>query len=236
MKNAVIIIVYNQKQFLQRQIDLFRKYLKDEHDIIIVDNSSDKEIAKELFSIAEANGLEYVKSECVGCNASNSHAFAMNIAQNKYYDSYKQIGYFDHDLFPIAEFTYSELLGESPIAGIYQERRGNGKIYKHMWPGCFICDTAKADRKKLKYSPCIVERVALDTGGELYHYILELPSPSYLREQHINNPYWTKPPYNFYSLIQDKFMHFINGSNWNNQSDNAERLETLFRILNERTA
>lgn len=232
--NAVIIVVYNQAIYLQKQIDLFRKYLVGEYDIIVADNSSDQLVSGIIANICEYNGVVYEKLDIGKHSPSVSHAKAIEYIQSQYYSSYSKIGFFDHDIFPVMQFTYEELLNSQPIAGVYQDRQ-NG-AYKYMWPGCLIYDTRLVDLKSLKYMPCTVNGVGLDTGGELYYYLLTLDNPSYLIEEHIKNPYWKKTPYDFYSFIGSKFMHFINGSNWNNQKDNKERLETLFRILDEKTA
>ena len=107
------------------------------------------------------------------------------------------------------------------MAGLPQVR---GKI-KYYWPGCFMFDTS------INIDFNMVQ--GLDTGGGTHKAIEAYPDKCiFFDEQYCQNPYFTKPPYNFYSLLNDgTFLHFINGSNWANSQENEERVNSLFNIL-----
>lgn len=223
-KCCIIIIAYNEPDLIIKQIELTKRFCKDNHDLIIVDNSEKKEAIEAIKYHADLNNIMYMKTHAASVNGSSSHSFAANLAYEKFMDSYQYFFYLDHDCFPVKPFSIVKTLNGKSMAGIGQQK---SKLY--YWPGClmFVRSTRGID-----FSPL----PGLDTGGSLYRFMEECGKDDliFFNEAHIQNKHFEKSTYNFYALINDgMFMHFINGSNWNEKEQHKERLNSLFNILTE---
>lgn len=234
IKLGIIIITYNQANLLRLQVECIHKYCKDDHDIIVVDNSTDQSSIDNIFYHANDLGCQYLKTNASSKNGSGSHAFAANIAFEKFGKNYQYVAYLDHDLFPVKPFSGINVLNDKLMAGIGQLK--NGKTY--FWPGClFFQNIIDSTKNVIDFSPN--SEFGLDTGGNLYK-IYESNSSSYFvhfNEAYFENHGFTKSKQNFYSMINNEmFMHFICGSNWKGETDHEERINSLINILIEKTA
>lgn len=239
MKDAFVIVIYNIDHLLQRQLDLIRKYCKGEYDIIVINNSDIEAKANSINVICNANGLIYLKTDSGGANPSDSHAFAISVAHNTYRDSYRRICYLDHDIFPVKEFSFDGLLNDTYVAGNHQQRPYADGVIEYMWPGLLAINYNMVDKDLINCYPTVVNGVMLDTGGRLYNLLNTLPRDKYrfLDEIYERNPAMEKSQYSYYSMMADKtFMHFIGASNWMGKKDTEQRVQTLLKILDEKTA
>jgi len=221
---GIVIITYNCSKLLRKQIERIQKHCKDSYEIIVVDNSTNKQEIQAVKYISSLYKVIYLKTDASSRNGSGSHAFAANVSWQKYGKSYSHFLYLDHDCFPIKDFSVSEVLGDKVIAGIGQQK---SKTY--LWPGCLMFKSG------LDIDFSVNHELGLDTGGNLYKIIEQAPDDViYFDEIHTENPEFTKNMYNFYALINDgMFMHFINGSGWNNVGNQEERLNSLINILDK---
>lgn len=162
-------------------------------------------------------------------NPSISHALALNDIYQTLCASpeseYLSILFLDHDCFPIKPFSIHEMLSGVILAGVAQMK---SKLYP--WAGCLAIDLVTINLCGLTNSIdfMVNEELGLDTGGELYKLIEEfenLDSFNFMSEK----------PESDYNIIDNTFMHFVNGSNWKNQQDHEQRLAELFNILNQKT-
>ena len=220
-KVAIVVITYNNKDIFLKHIERIKRHCKDNYEIIIVDNSTDAKVIDHIKYHSGAQGCEYIKTNASSLNGSGSHSFAANLSFLLLKDKYTHFFYLDHDCFPIKDFSVVEILGEKQFAGIGQEKH---KTY--IWPGCLMFKAGL----EIDFSPL----PGLDTGGSLYKE-MERVGPENIvsfNEIHQENPEFNKNMYNFYSLINDSmFMHFINASGWNKNSDQQERINSLLNIL-----
>lgn len=217
---GIIIIFYNNAELLLRQYAAIKASCTEAYRLVVVDNSSDVQAAKDMQYHAGRLGLEYLKTNAASSNGSESHAFAANLAWQRYRDRFETIVFLDHDCFPIKPWSAGAILGTNYLmAGLGQQ---NGRYY---WPGCLMVRSTV----DLDFSPM----PGMDTGGGTYKAIEENEGQAFFfNEAYCENPYFSNSQYNFYALINDgMFMHFINGSNWNNAAENQERLNSLYNIL-----
>ena len=222
---GIIIITYNCQALLRKQIARIGQHCRDKFEIIVIDNSTDKESIKHIKYICSLHHITLLKTDASSRNGSGSHAFAANVAWQKYGKSYSHFLFLDHDCFPIRNFSVEETLGDKYImAGI-----GQDKSRKYLWPGCLMLRAGL----EVDFSPS--HELGLDTGGNLYKIIEQAPDDIiYFDEVHKENPEFTKNMYNFYSLIYDgTFMHFINSSNWSKIGHHEERLNSLLNVLDK---
>lgn len=224
---GIVIITYNVHYLLLKQVELIRKFCKDEFKIIVIDNSSLSHEAKSIRYHALNLGCEYIRTQASSVNGSDSHAFAANLSYNIVKNDYNYLFYLDHDCFPTKEFSVKEILENKVMAGIAQV-----KDKKYLWPGCLMIHNYPTIRDLVDFSPC--HEFRLDTGGKLYKVIDFYGEENclFFDEVHVQNKDFNKSMYNFYSDINNgMFMHFINGSNWNESNDNRERINSLLNIL-----
>lgn len=221
---GIIVIFFNNSDFLIKQHDHLKAFCKDEYNLIAIDNSSDKEKSAFIKHHAERLGVEYVRTNSATIDPSQSHAFAASVAYSKYSSKYDILFYLDHDCFSVKPFSPAEILQDKSLAGLGQQRNG----VKYFWPGLFMFRTSvEIDWQMIP---------GFDTGGGTQKAIKEVGEDQcvFFDEQYSQNVGFNKSQYNFYSLLHDgTFMHFVNGSNWANSAENEERINSLFNILSE---
>lgn len=221
---GIFIITYNTpSDVFLCQMEAIKKFCKDDGYIVeIWDNSSEEEFALAISYHCENRGVKYTRAKVGNLDPSRSHACAANMAYfvgSKIYDNFF---FLDHDCIPIADFDV-----ESELIGIMAKGIGQGAKKTYFWPGCFMFSGLLGDY--IDFTPN--GQYGLDTGGNLYQMIDELPKEKFkfIGEEYRENPDYNGK-YNFYSVIDGRFMHFINTSNWNRQEDNEQRINSLLGI------
>jgi glycosyltransferase involved in cell wall biosynthesis len=218
---GIIVITYNQPEFVLKHYDHLKKFCTDRYELIIVDNSTDKEAIKAIQYYTGRLHIKYVKTDAKTTDASQSHAFAASFAYSRYKNSYDKIMFLDHDCFLVKPFSPNKVLSNHVMAGLPQVRED--KTY--YWPGCFLFrTTVDIDFKMIP---------GLDTGGGTYKAIEQHKDQClFFDEAYCHNIEFSKSQYDFYALIHDgTFLHFINGSNWAGSEANEERLNSLYNVL-----
>ena len=219
-KVGIIIITYNQADLLPRQLDCLQRFCQDEYKVIIIDNSTHLEQRQAVKY--HARNCTYIRCKAHSNNGSESHAFAANLSHTKFKDDFDFLFWLDHDCFPFAPFSVERTLDGKVAAGLLQV-----KEQTYFWPGCFMVDAKKVNDVDFSVAP------GLDTGG-MTHKIIDtfgIDNCVQFSEVHEENPYFNKTRYNFYSVINETFMHYINGSDWAMTGHNEERLNSLHNVL-----
>ena len=227
MRTAIVIITYNAHDLLLKQIECIRKFCKDQHSIIVVDNSTDSESIEAIKFYCNQQDVERIKTNASSKNGSESHSFSANLSYLILRDRFDLFFYLDHDCFPVRNFSVIEILSDTAFAGLGQE-----KSKKYIWPGCLLFDSTKIDESMIDFSPSHIH--GLDTGGNM-HTAISIYGANYFNEVYEQNEAFPTPPYNFYSMIHDyTFMHFVNASNWSGSENNADRINSLINILKQK--
>lgn len=227
-KVGIVIITYNNANLIVKQVECLNKFCKDDFDVIIIDNSTDKGVIDAIQYYNQTLKCEYYKTNAASKNGSSSHAFACNVAYNKLKDKYKYLFFLDHDNFLVKGFSIVDTLQDKVIAGLGQ---GGGKR-DYFWAGCVMFDNSVINQSLVNFSPC--SEYGLDTGGMLYKVIEDCGKEKcvFFNEAYHQNNQFTGTFYDFYSMLHDEtFMHFINSSNWAKAEKNEERINTLLSIL-----
>lgn len=228
---GIVIVTYNVSSLILLQIEMISRFCQDDHEIVIVDNSTDQEAIKAIEYHATQNGCKYIKTFASSHNGTDSHVFAANTAYAKLRDSYEYMFFLDHDNFPIKEFSVKEILKDKMIAGL-----GQGQTTRYFWAGCVMFNNAQIDKDLINFSAN--HDLHLDTGGQLYKVIQKYGEENcvFFNEVYKPNDYISTSVYNYYAEINDgMFMHFVNSSNWNNQENHQERINSLINILIRKT-
>lgn len=231
MKKTIITITYNiPVEVFILQIEAIKKFCKDtDYDIWVVDNSFIESMADGIRYHAERLGANYIRTKASSVNGSDSHSFAANFIYQKLENQYRLFCFLDHDCIPVRDFSIEKILKFKVAAGI-----GQSKSKTYFWPGCFMVDPQEI-ASDVDFSPNT--SLGLDTGGETYRIIEEVGEDNveFFDEVHHENKHF-RGKYKSYAMInKDMFIHFINGSNWNNEKLNQERLNSLINITKQMT-
>lgn len=227
MKIFIGIVQYNKSCFLREQIARINRYLlRAKEDIVticIADNSRNTEERKVNELLCNELGLFYMDCEFDEGDPSLHHSLALNLLHQKsIFDENDFALFMDHDTFMFApsNIVYNSI--DKYFAGIGQNKIG--KVYMH--PNCLVINNKLVPPQVVNLSPC----AGMDTGGRLADYIASL------QNSQIN---WIAFGYGSvqyeggsdnYEVLDNAFMHFVKGSNWNG-NPNADKRQ--FALLEE---
>ena len=226
----VITIAYNHTRLIEKQIELVKQHVKDKNYLhVVVDNSPKKEERRQIKEICVRDKIGYVPvplfRDRLICHKifgnGISHGAALNWMFYYFLKQRKPIKFalLDHDVFPMEDYSFVNKLGE-------QEFYGVERIKEHgwyLWPGwCIFRYDAISDCNP-NFLPYYLKESFLDSGGGNYPRfygkydlkIIKFPSVVTKRIQHSKELTAYNDIYHgdCVQLIDNKWLHFINGSN-----------------------
>jgi glycosyltransferase involved in cell wall biosynthesis len=224
MKVKVILATFNRPDLLPIQIKSIQKYLKNEHEIIVVHDSRDSEYVNEFSDVCNSFEVSFNHHDSVsGKTPSQYHGESIQWAYDtiiKYECVEDFILILDHDMFLIDEFDLVEYLGNYDIAGCHQNR---GSV-EYVWPGLVMFKYQSIKDIEFDFLPGVYNGQTLDTGGGTY-YILQTDDIKYkstgceypdtyegidLLDEEVNLGF------GFELHLDGKFLHFRNACGWHN--------------------
>lgn len=238
--------VVNRPDFVILQNQLFHKFLKNEYQFHIVDDSIDDTISEQFKSICSENGFSYYKKplRTVQLNPAQACADTVqwtydHIIRKDYKDSL--VFFCDSDMFLIDEFDISEYMNDAMIAGLPQQR-GN---VTYMWNGIMFFHMSKLEDLDIDFSDGIVEGEMTDVGGNTYYYFqknkIEMKKtdsecpvyPTHFNDIDLQNEEVTRG-YNFELHLDGKFLHYRAATNWHsNWRGSEDPLTKKTKIFNQ---
>ena len=235
--------VVNRPDFVELQSKLFHKFLKNQYQFHIVDDSIDDAISKQFKTICLENGFSYYKkpSRTIQMNPAQACADTVqwtydNIIRKDYKDSL--VFFCDSDMFLIDEFDISEYMNDSIIAGLPQYR---GHV-TYMWNGIMFFDMSKIEDLDINFSDGIVDGELTDVGGHTYWYFkknnismkeTDVQYPTHFNDIDLQNEEVTRG-YNFELHLDGKFLHYRAATNWHsNWRGSEDPLVLKTKIFNQ---
>jgi hypothetical protein len=245
MKIQIFTSVVNRPDFVEIQNNLFKKFLKNDYQFHIVDDSVDSDISEKFKNICEQNNLVYYKkperqdSMTPGQACADAIQWTFDtIIKEEYSD---QIVLFcDSDMFLIDEFDIEEYMEDVVIAGLPQYR---GHV-TYMWNGIMFFDMSKVMSidSNIDFSDGRIDGELTDVGGKTYHYFkknnikmkeTDVQYPTHYEEIELQNSQVTKG-YNFELHLDGKFLHYRAATNWHsNWRGSQDPLEKKTEIFNQ---
>ena len=233
----IVTVAFNNETWIEYQIKLIRKYIHDKHvTFIVADNSSNPEKRKSISALCRKYNTGYISvpKNMIAKHPGGSYAHGTTL--NWIYSNVIRLrkpdifGFLDHDLFPIAPVSIREKLGDKDFYG-----SPRGEVYWWLWAGLCFFRFDKVKALPLDFIPYIEHKTYLDTGGANYPILyknynlpeLRLPLPQNIRIT-AGNKYHS----DYIQIIDDCWLHAINGSNWNGISPREQ--ETKEDILKAR--
>lgn len=120
---SVLCATFNQPKFLEYQYELSKKFIQDDFEFFVYDNSTDSNLTNQFSDICKNNHIKYFKVPSNGGNPSQRAGFSLNYAIEHNYNNYNQnIAVLDSDLFPVSKINFSKYLHEVDIYGRGQIR------------------------------------------------------------------------------------------------------------------
>jgi hypothetical protein len=238
--------VVNRPDFVSIQDKLFKKFLKNEYQFHIVDDSIDIDISNQFKSICSENNFSYYKKpeRTISMNPAQACADTVqwtydNIIKKNHKNDI--VFFCDSDLFLIEEFDIVDYMSDAIIAGLPQQR---GKV-TYMWNGIMFFNMPKINDLNIDFSDGIVDGELTDVGGYTYYYFKknniemkktdeELPVyPTHFGDIEIQNDQVTKG-YNFELHLDSKFLHYRAATNWHsNWRDSQDPLIKKTKVFNQ---
>lgn len=214
---------FNNADFLEKQYITFKRFLKQEHQLICINNSYDKPDEKlAIKNKAEELGIpHYFPDNVSHTGAGRSHQTALNWCWHSLMTHDDIVIIVDHDMFPIREF---QLYPEYDVISVMQ---GRGSHIRYFHPGIMIIHPTLKDRDMVDFIGEQIDGEHCDSGGNWHHYlqahqdlkIKGLSMVNICNEQGNMDviPEEFRDGYNEHDCIQiceDFLLHSRNGSNW----------------------
>lgn len=235
--------VVNRPDFLILQNQLFQKFLKDEYQFHVVDDSIDDSISDQFKKICSEHEFQYYKKPTRTTPMNPAQACADTIQwsydtiiKEQYRDSI--VFFCDSDLFLIDELDITDYMQDAIISGLPQYR---GQV-TYMWNGIMFFNMPKIDDLNIDFSDGVVEGQLTDVGGHTYYYFkknniklkeTDVQYPTHYNEIELQNESVTKG-YNFELHMDGKFLHYRAATNWHsNWRGNEDPLVQKTKIFNQ---
>lgn len=238
----MIVVSFNNDKIIEIQIDQLRKHVKDPFYLTIADNSTDKEYAGKIEKICTGKKVGYIKLP--GQNYfknSYSHGIALNWMYKNYIKKRAPVyfGFLDHDIFPVADVKLIPFLEKQPYFGLkhFAISPKNENIWDkntpgfwYLWAGFCFFKTAALQNKKIDFMPVTFQSICFDTGGSNWQSLYSKDNP-----QNYYFPSWQRiktgtgeiRQSDFVDLIDDKWVHTINGAYWYTADPKEKKIEEL---------
>lgn len=235
MTIQIFTSVVNRPDFVETQYKLFNKFLKDEYQFNVVDDSLDDDISSQFKEVCDKYGIVYYRKN-QGDRSKNESRWAGarhatetiqwtfdEIIKKKH--SEELVLFLDSDMFLLDEFSITEHMKDTVISGLPQTR---GHVY-YMWNGIMFFDMKKVFEidPDLNFSDGMVDGELTDIGGHFYYYFkknnvimkeTDVSYPTHFNDIEIQTEEITQG-FNFELHLGGKFLHYRAGTNWHTQEN-----------------
>lgn len=235
---------FNDADFLEYQHKTFKRFLKQEHELICINNSYDKPHEKSAIQnkAAELGIVHHFPQNVDHSQGGYSHQTAIQWVWDKFIANSTDINMIvDHDMFLIRDFS-PDL--NYDLTGIMQ---GRGEHIKYLHPGFMVINNTLKDRETVSFKGEVIDGHACDSGGNMHHYLQSHPDlkikglnlVNICSEQgnmdvipsEIHNDYYEINPM---QIGENFLLHCRDGSNWSwtEKSIYEKKKKQLFYTLN----
>lgn len=170
---SVIVVVYNRPDFILPQYDLVEKFLTDDFEYFVYDNSDNPQVTEQFKSICEENGINYFRisqENQAGSDPSTRAGYSLNSALDHNIENYNlPCLVLDSDMFLLNTFCVDDALVENKIIGNLQ-KRGDIYYYNNQLL-CLDLPNLPNFKGHNRFLPGVVNGVTTDCGGWMYNYI-----------------------------------------------------------------
>lgn len=226
----LITVAYDHVRLIEKQIEMVKWHVKDKnYQHVIVDNSPNKKVRQQIKEICVREKVGYVpipffidKLICHRIFGNGvSHGAALNWMFYFFLKQRKPVRFalIDHDVFPMEDYSFIEKLGERDIYGVERSMKDGW----YLWPGWCIFRYDAINGCHPNFLPYYLKESYLDAGGGNYpkfysRYDLKIVKFAHVVTKRIRHSKGLTAYEDIYhgdcvQLIDNKWLHFINGSN-----------------------
>ena len=243
MTIQIFTSVVNRPDFVALQNKLFKKFLKNEYQFHVIDDSVDENIEKEFALVCKENNIKYYKKPKRNFQVNPGRACADavqwtydNIIRKNYSDSL--IFFCDSDMFLIDDFDIDDYLNDCVIAGLPQYR---GHV-TYMWNGIMFFNMPKVMEidPDIDFSDGQVDGQLTDVGGQTYFYFkknnIKMKETDVQYPTHYEDIDLQKDSggYDMELHLDGKFLHYRAATNWHsNWRDSKDPLVGKTKVFNQ---
>ena len=235
--------VVNRPDFVLLQNKLFQKFLKNDYQFHVVDDSIDQTISEQFDTICSENGFSYYKkpertvqmNPAQACADTVQWTYDTLIKENHKNDI---VFFCDSDLFLVDEFDIVDYMNGAIIAGLPQYR---GSV-TYMWNGIMFFNMPMMEDLNINFSDGVIEDELTDVGGHTYYYFkknniqmkeTDVQYPTHYYDIELQNEEVTRG-YNFELHLDGKFLHYRAATNWHtNWRGSEDPLTYKTKIFNQ---
>ena len=225
--------VVNRPQFIPLQAQTFTKFLQNDFDFTVLDDSIDKEMTAQIKKVCAESGVNYHKipTEIQQIARPNPGVFIGSYAcaaglqwayNTLFQQGHEKILWLDSDMFLYDFLNVEEYLENCAISGLPQSR----DHVKYFWNGLLFFNMKNLKGTPIDFFPQPVDGIPTDVGGAFYYFFKKHPEflikpiihTSHLRKETVRRlPLWAREDYRLefnIELLMDKFLHYGSGTNW----------------------
>jgi glycosyltransferase involved in cell wall biosynthesis len=225
-KLFVIILAFNKPDLIELHYTAIKKFLRDEYEYFIMDNSSEDEPSAQIKDYCLAQGLNYIRlPKNPGIDESINPGLAFNWIYSNLIVRFKpdRFGFIDSDLFPIEPVSISPYLEEGDAWGVIHHCaprpfRNFRKEIWYLWLGLLFFRREYLNGQEPNFLP----GWGIDAGGRVHvnpDEVKKLPDVYDLHGKP-GEPWTVEPVHGVRVHFYGKFVHFIGGSWQSNGLEN----------------
>ena len=178
MTVQIFTSVVNRPDFLEIQAKAFKKFLQDDYQFNVVDDSLDEKISKEFKEVSEKYNITYYKKPIVEERKIHTPISGSDHVDETIQWTFDEIikkkhpndvvFFSDSDMFLLEEFSIKDYMKGEIVAGHLQSRG----LVRYIWNGIMFFDMSKIMKidPDLNFSHGVVDGEPTDTGGSLHYY------------------------------------------------------------------
>lgn len=258
--NAKVLLFtysYNRPDFIEIQYKTFKKFLKDDHKLIVFNDARDPHLYQQIKATCKRLGIPCIKipqeihdqpylerlpGEYYHAPSIRNCNVVMYSLNNYGFKHDDILVLLDSDMFLIKEFSIREYMKGLDIAALPQSK---GPDTQYLWIGLvFMNMKTMPNKTTINFNCGRVNNACVDAGGHTHDYIVNNPN---LRLQYfdtvvgqnmlISQEYedalskFIQHANNVEFMLDRRFLHYRGGTNWDGKSPDYHAYKT--KILHD---
>jgi glycosyltransferase involved in cell wall biosynthesis len=232
-KLFLIVLAFNKPELIKLHHAAIKKFLHDEYEYFVMDNSSKDEPSSQIKAYCLEQGINYVHlPKNPGIDESINPGLAFNWIYHNLIERFKPecFGFIDSDLFPTEPVSISPYLEKGDAWGVIHHRtpkpfgKLRGDVW-YLWLGLLFFHRERFAAQEPNFLP----DWGIDAGGRVHVDPAEVKKLPDVYDLHgkPGEPWTVEPVPGVHVHFYGKFVHFI-GASWK-----ANGLENQMRWMED---
>ena len=176
-KVLILTHSYNRPDFIEWQDKTFKKFLQDDFEYVVFNDARDPKMSEQIAKVCRDRAIPCIRIP----QHIHSHDNASERHQDCIHYSFDTLAFkrnqlvvmVDSDIFLVRPFSIIKFMHDYDIAALPQTRP-NDVLY--LWPGVVFMDMRTLPHKEsMNWRGGFVNGSAVDTGGQMHHYLKNNP-------------------------------------------------------------